>query len=151
MSGYPFLFLQPLIPETDALGHVLKFFPQIEYKGLKTLHRFGLGPFCRFYVTPLEVAGVYLLASNSEILYIGETCNLNQRFNNRSYGSYGFITPAACYHGGQSTNCKINHLVLQQFEIGQPVLLYFLQTNDHKRIERELLKLFHTPYNVKDN
>ena len=151
LSGYHFLFIQSLIPDTDALGHALKFYPQMKYKGHKPLHRFGLGPFCRFHITPLNLAGVYLLVSNDKILYIGQTRNLHQRFNNRCYGSYGFITPSACYQGGQSTNCKINHLVLHHFEIGQTLLLYFLQTTEHKRIERELLQLFHTPYNVKDN
>ena len=113
------------------------------------LHRFGLGPFCRFSITPLDIAGVYLLVSDDEILYIGETCNLNHRFNTRSYGSYGFITPAACYQGGQSTNCKINMLVLHQFEMKQPLMLYFLKTNEHKRIEKELLHLYKTTFNSK--
>lgn len=111
------------------------------------LHRFGLGPFCRFLITPLDLAGIYILVAQNEILYIGETCNLNQRFNNRCYGSYGFISPNACYKGGQSTNCKINMLVLQQFEIGHSVKLYFLMTAEHKHIERKLLHLYKTPFN----
>jgi hypothetical protein len=96
------------------------------------------------------VAGVYLLVCNGELLYIGETINLKRRFNDRRYGSYGFISPAACYVGGQSTNCKINHLVLQLFEAGHPVLFYFLQTLEHKRIEKELLLHFYTPYNRRE-
>ena len=88
-----------------------------------------------------------MLVSSGDVLYVGETCNLHQRFNNSRYGSYGFITPASCYVGGQSTNCKLNHLVLQQFEARLPVLLYFLQTREHKRVEKELLLHFCTLYN----
>ena len=90
-----------------------------------------------------------LVDENDEILYIGQTCNLRQRFNNSNYGSYGFITPAACYEGGQSTNCKINHLVLKYFEAGTPIRLYFLKTLAHKLVEKELLSEFQTPYNKK--
>lgn len=114
------------------------------------MHRFGLGPFCSFSIHADNVPGVYLLVSNRELLYIGQTSNLYQRFNNRVLGSYGFITPQACYEGGQSTNCKINHLVLQQFEAGSPVMLYFLQTEEHKQLERKLLRHFKTPFNIKD-
>ena len=149
MSGYCFHFIQPLIPETNSLGLALKFYPHKLYKGYRKLHRFGLGPFCSFSVNADNVPGVYILVSNGELLYIGQTCNLNQRFNNKVFGSYGFITPNACYEGGQSTNFKINQLVLRKFEAGEPVLLYFLPTLEHKRIEKELLH-FHTPYNSRE-
>ena len=143
-------FVQLLIPETDEQGQVIKFYPQrrYKYKRDKKLLKQGTGAFCRFSIDAEEDAGVYVMTDeNDKILYIGQTCNLCQRFNNSSYGSYGFITPAACYEGGQSTNCKINHLVLQHFEAGRPVLLYFLPTEEHKRVERELLQYFSTPYN----
>ena len=144
-----FRFIQTLIPENDEHGRVIKFYPQEQYryKQHRKLHKYGSGAFCRFSVMTDNVSGVYLLVADSALLYIGQTCNLNQRFNNKSYGSYSFITPAACYEGGQSTNCKINQLVLRQFEIGQPVLLYFLPTHEHKRIEKELLQHFSTPHN----
>ncbi len=91
---------------------------------------------------------MYLLTDGDRnILYIGETRNLRQRFNNSRFGSYGFITPAACYVGGQSTNCTVNRLVLLQFERGHPVQLYFMPTYAHKRIEKELLQHFHPPHN----
>ena len=112
--------------------------------------KYGAGAFCRFSVEADEVAGVYALTDEKfQVLYIGETCNLYQRFNNKSYGSYGFITPAACYEGGQSTNCKINQLVLRYFEKGNPLRLYFMESEFYKQVERELLQCFKTSYNVK--
>ncbi len=95
---------------------------------------------------------MYLLTDgDGNILYIGETRNIRQRFNDSRFGSYGFITPAACYVGGQSTNCKINHLVLKCFEAGNPLRLYFMETSHHKQVERVLLQSFVTPLNVRNN
>lgn len=91
---------------------------------------------------------MYLLTDGDRnILYIGETRNLRQRFNDSRFGSYGHPTPAACYVGGQSTNLRINKLVLKHFEAGNPLRLYFMPTHEHKRIEKELLQHFHPPYN----
>lgn len=95
---------------------------------------------------------MYLLTDGDRnILYIGETRNLRQRFNNSRFGSYGFITPAACYEGGQSTNLRINKLVLKHFETKNLLRLYFMETADHKQVERVLLQTFVTPYNVRRN
>ena len=95
---------------------------------------------------------MYLLTDgNRNILYIGETLNLRQRFNDSRFGSYGFITPAACYEGGQSTNCKINQLALKHYETNNPLRLYFMETSNHKQVERVLLQAFVTPYNVRKN
>lgn len=145
--------MQLLIPDCDTNGKALKFYPQEQYrhKGNRKLHKFGAGAFCRFSVKADDVSGVYLLVDHGEVLYIGQTNNLYLRFNNHTYGSYGFITPSACYAGGQSTNCKINQLVLRYYEDGNTLQLYFLQTGKHKLIERELLGNIKTPYNNKDN
>jgi len=141
-----------LIPETDEQGRAIKFYPQEEYRGNRKLHKYGNGAFCRFSIIAEEAAGVYLLTDGDRnILYIGETRNLQQRFNNSRFGSYGFITPAACYEGGQSTNCKINHIVLKYFETGNPLRLYFTETADHKQVERVLLQAFVTPFNIRRN
>ena len=153
LLGYHFRFVQSLIPETDEQGQALKFYPQelYKHKSHRKLNKFGSGAFCHFSITADNLSGVYLLVADGELLYIGETYNLNQRFNNRSYGSYGFITPAACYEGGQITNCKINKLVLKHFEAGNPLRLYFIETEEHKQVERVLLQSFVTPFNVSNN
>ena len=154
LLGYRFKFVQSLIPETDEQGRAIKFYPQELYrhKNDKKLLKQGTGAFCRFSIDAEEVAGVYLLTDGDDnILYIGETRNLRQRFNNSRFGSYGFISPAACYEGGQSTNLRINKLVLKHFETGNPLRLYFMETSHHKQVERVLLQTFVTPYNVRRN
>lgn len=149
LLGYRFSFVQAIIPECDESGHAIKYYPQNEYKGNRKLHKYGDGAFCRFSIHTDNVAGVYLLICEGELLYIGQTCNLNQRFNNSRFGSYGFITSVACYTGGQMTNCKINQLVLKYFEEKTPLQLYFLPTSRYKEIERFLLSHISTSFNEK--
>ncbi len=148
VCGYPFRFLQELIPLCEN-GKVLRFYPQRQYgnpKGLPLSHH-GAGPFCRFSVRAPAASGVYLWVCQGEIVYIGETQDLAQRFN----AGYGSISPRNCYLGGQSTNCKMNRVVLDCYEKGTPIRLYFYETADYKRVELELLRRCHTKYNVKDN
>ena len=52
---------------------------------------------------------------------------------------------------GQSTNCKMNKVVLSVVEQGKTVSLYFYITTDHKRVELDLLEEIKTQYNVKSN
>lgn len=148
VCGYPFRFLQELIPLCEN-GKVRRFYPQRQYdnqKGLP-LSRYGAGPFCRFSVRAPAAPGVYLWVCQGEIVYIGETQDLSQRFNM----GYGNISPRNCYLGGQSTNCKMNRVVMDCYEKGTPIRLYFYKTTDYKRVELELLRRYHTKYNVKDN
>ena len=84
---------------------------------------------------------------DNAIIYIGETENLSQRFNI----GYGNISPRNCYVGGQSTNCKMNKIVLELYEQGKIIDLYFYETKDYKSVELDLLRNMKTPYNVKDN
>lgn len=148
ICGYPFRFLQQLIPECNN-GEVVKYFPQKDYRNtanLPLLH-YGKGAFCRFSINASAVAGVYIWVVENEIIYIGETSNLAIRFN-RGYGS---ISPRNCFVGGQSTNCKMNKIVMEYYERHTPVNLYFYETKRYKQVELELLCHYNTKYNVKDN
>ena len=118
-----------------------------ENKNTVPLLENGKGAFCRFVIDAEDVPGVYLWIVDGEIIYIGETKNLRKRFNT----GYGNISPRNCYLGGQSTNCKMNKVVLEYFEAGKQIKLYFLKTDDYKRVELELLSKISTRYNVKDN
>ena len=71
---------------------------------------------------------------------------LNDRFNNE----YGIISPRNCYKGGQKNNCKMNRVVMDCYNSGEPVKLYFLRTNDYKMIEKELIRSLMPKYNEKD-
>ena len=73
--------------------------------------------------------------------------NFQRRFN----VGYGNIEPINCYIGGQTTNWKMNKLVLSLAQQEKYVKLYFHETKEHKRVELELLGKVQTPYNVKDN
>lgn len=74
---------------------------------------------------------------DSKIIYIGET----QSFSNRINNGYGNISPRNCYVGGQVTNCKMNKVVIELYEMSKLVDLFFLPTSDYKRIEKECLTI----------
>lgn len=146
--GYPFRFLQQLIPESEN-GNIREFYPQKDYRNennLPLLHH-GSGSFCRFSIDAPSVAGVYLWVVEDHILYIGETANLRKRFNM----GYGNISPRNCYVGGQSTNCKMNKVVMEYAKMGTPIRLYFYPTDNYKQVELDLLRHISTKFNVKDN
>lgn len=147
--GYEFCYLQQLMPECNTSGCIIKYYPQDGYDNKKNLllSYHGKGTFCRFSINAGDWPGVYLWVVDNRIIYIGETDGLRRRFNM----GYGRIAPRNCYVGGQSTNCKMNKVVLDLYEQGKTVSLYFYNTTDYKQVELELLRKINTPYNVKDN
>lgn len=84
---------------------------------------------------------------DDEIVYIGEGVNLYKRFNM----GYGNISPRNCFMGGQSTNVKMNRLALKITSDGKSIDVYFYETAQHKDLEKSLLRLICTAYNVKNN
>lgn len=148
VCGYPFVFVQELIPE-QTNGKPMLYNPQAQYqnKDHLPLLKHGHGPFCRFHAALPQAAGLYLWVVDNQIVYIGEACDLRRRFST----GYGNISPRNCYKGGQSTNCKMNKVVLQSYMAGTPVRLYIYLTASYKEIELELLGKINTKYNVKDN
>lgn len=148
ICGYEFHFIQQLIPECEN-GKVKEYYPETQYENTfqKRLLPEGKGPFCRFSVHVQPLCGVYAWVVDREVIYIGETANLQLRFNN----GYGMISPCNCYIGGQSTNCKMNKIVLECYKNKTPVCLYFYQTDNHKQMEWDLLHRITTRYNKKIN
>lgn len=149
LNGYEFKYLQSLSPERSEDGSIKLFHPQNDYDNIKNLplSKYGSGSFCKFSINADEVPGVYIWIVDDEIIYIGETVNLMSRFNH----GYGVIHPRNCYVGGQSTNCKMNKVVLENVLNNKEVKIYFYQTPDYKAVEFYLLKNLRTKYNVKDN
>ena len=149
VCGYEFRYLQDLLPQCNEAGNILKFFPQNDYLNTKNLPLsfHGEGAFCRFSIKAEDCPGVYMWVVDEQIIYIGETVGLRKRFNM----GYGNISPRNCYVGGQSTNCKMNKVVLGLYEQGKIVKLYFYNTTDYKRVEIDLLRNISTMYNEKDN
>ncbi|MDA2934803.1 GIY-YIG nuclease family protein [Acidobacteria bacterium AH-259-D05] len=147
-NEFEFNFLGYIEPERDDHGEVREFRPQNRYTNSQklALHGFGAGPFCRFRVPIKESAvGVYILTIDDEIVYIGECANLQSRFGSTGYGA---IQPRNCFHGGQSTNCKINHAILTQAKRGKEIKLWFHKSADRKTVEERLIKLYQPPWNT---
>ena len=149
LCGYEFDYIQDIVPQRDKLGKVIEYAPQNDYtnKDGKRLHYYGSGSFCKFKIAAVNQPGVYIWVVDNQVIYIGETANLTKRFNT----GYGNITGVNCYEGGQTTNCKMNKVVLNLSKEEKNVKLYFFKTVNHKEVELELLRNISTKYNIKDN
>lgn len=139
LLNYDFEYVQDLNPVLDSSGEIEEFSPQENYKKKNQLelNKYGEGSFCRFSVHAKwsGVSGVYAFFIDDTLAYIGQALDLAQRFNT----GYGIISPRNCYVGGQSTNCKINKLVLNSVKCGRKVSVYFHMTHNFNEIERELI------------
>lgn len=101
-------------------------------------NRYAAGPFCVFYLREApNAAGVYALTVGNEVKYIGECEDLRRRFSPKGYGS---ISPRNLHSDGQSTNCKINALVLAAYKAGQSVSVWFAPLGARRKsVESKLL------------
>lgn len=134
----PFRFIQNIEPVLDSKKKPRLFTPQKKYKNKNNLplHKYGNGPYCAFRVpTAYHCPGVYVFQVGEQIKYIGKCDDLAQRINN----GYGNISPRNCYERGQSTNCRINQLVLKSCEQGELIKLFFLDAKYNKDVVEEYL------------
>lgn len=100
--------------------------------------------FCKFSIDKKHnKSGVYIWIIGDEIIYIGKAKNLAKRFNQ----GYGRISPRNCYAGGQSTNCKMNHMVYEMCKQGKKIDICFMPTDKYDKIEKYLLEKIETKYN----
>jgi hypothetical protein len=143
-----FNFISFITPERDIYGKVREYSPSSRYlnrNGLP-LNKWGQGPFCRFRIEndrSLNLFGVYAIVGKSnEVYYIGKctgpTSTLAKRFNN----GYSIISPRNCFQGGQSTNCHVNHLILEATSIDNTLSLFFFMTEtgtEASDLEAELI------------
>jgi len=88
---------------------------------------------------------VYVLTLDGQPVYVGKCRNLAERFGPRNYGA---IQPKNCFLGGQSTNCRVNNLVLLHARQGQQLELWFHATADAAPVERDLIVKIRPPWNV---
>lgn len=137
-GGFSFRFICKINPKKDNHGNFEEFFPQLRYeKQQKKLHKYGKGPFCKFSIpSRLNEEGVYLLLIDEKPVYVGEC----ESFSNRWNTGYGNISPRACYEGGQSTNCRINNLILTAKKNSSNVELYFFEIFDRFGLEADLIQ-----------
>jgi len=148
LLDYEFEYIQELAPVKNIDGKIKLFHPEEKYNNVKNhkLLSVGTGPFCHFSINPkwASVSGVYAFYFDDELRYIGQCLNFAQRFNM----GYGTISPRCCYEGGQSTNCKMNKVVLAAYENGQKVDLYFYASPDYDRVEFDLIQNFKPRHNT---
>lgn len=144
---YNFKLVCEINPDVQN-GRIFKYNPKDayeNYKGLR-LNKYGNEMFCRFKIPrDLPYEGVYYLAVNEKVMYVGECVNLSQRYNM----GYGNISPRNVYKGGQSTNCKVNANILKVVESGGKIYLYFYQTNDRHNVESALVNAYQPAWNSK--
>jgi hypothetical protein len=159
ISNMEFQFVSLLVAERDSYGHIIEYLPATRYNNTKhyPLNAWGEGPFCHFRLEPKswEVLGAYAITDESDkVLYLGKctgrTSTLAKRFNN----GYGSIQPRNCYKGGQSTNCRINHLVLGKNKSGNKLRLFFHETNNGQEagdLEGNLIRqIGKPPWNINE-
>ncbi len=147
ICGYCFVYVCDIVPRRDKeKGDVFVDHPQSRYANLKglSLHTEGTGPFCKFQIPSKNSReGVYALLVNGDVRYVGKCNNLSQRFNQ----GYGNISPRNCFEGGQVTNCRVNHCILEATRQGDRIELYFLETRASDSVERHLLSGLLPPWN----
>lgn len=146
IGGFPFTYICDIHPEEESSGSVKIYLPQSRYRNSEhlPLNQYGRGPFCKFKIpNNHHQCGVYALVSEETVMYIGETIDLSRRYNL----GYGIISPKNCFVGGQETNCRINHLILQLIQNGKRLSLWFYPTAKHKEVEGKLQASIHTPWN----
>ena len=134
-------------PERDPDGALLEFTPQSRYASVATmrLNRYGSGPFCRFYLEGLpQTSGVYVVTVDNVSVYVGVAVNLAKRWGPAGYAN---ISPKACYENGQSTNCKVNKLILRAARDGCQIDLWTLENPDPAPIEARLIRRLDPPWN----
>jgi hypothetical protein len=143
--GLQFKPVREIEPVRDAGGRIIKFMPQARYRDAANtpLHQYGTGPFCEFRVDTTCGEGVYAFVVADEVKYIGECEHLASRIN----AGYGNISPRNCFKGGQSPNCRVNALILDEAERGHQITLWFCSTRNRKAVEADALRAVQPPWN----
>src|SRR3989344_4229697 len=137
IGEYRFHKICDIRPVQNGSGAVSEFLPQEQYINEQNLalNKYGVGPFCKFKIpNNHHTSGVYAIVVDGNIKYIGECQNLSSRYNM----GYGNISPRNCFIGGQETNCRINNLILNATKSGALISLWFMESEDYKKVEMEL-------------
>jgi len=139
IDNYEFEKICDIVPHLDQNGKPIEYFPQNDYenKNNLALHNYGNGPFCRFKIDSVNLGktGVYVILVDKKIMYVGECEDLYSIY---SVG-YGNISPRNCFQGGQSTNCRINNLILKSYKAGSKIELYFIISENRFLVEHDMI------------
>ena len=135
-----FVWVARIQPKTRKDGTLWTCMPQKRYANAaqKPLNPHGAGPFCRFDVDDLpDASGVYAVTLNGRLVYVGIAKNLKQRWGSQGFGR---ISPGNCYVRGQSTNCKVNHAILQAVQQEQIVDLWIYEMEGPRALEKHIIQ-----------
>ncbi len=141
LNGYSITKSVHIKPKKTHNDDIEQFEPQSRYckAHLKQLNKHGAGPFCQFVAVGLpSKPGIYVVTVNGELRYVGKTSDLAQRWGSQGYG---VISPANCYQGGQSTNCRINNEIFLAAQADQRIKVWFREEDEGEldSIERKLI------------
>ena len=149
--GLNFKKIDKIKPEISN-GKIITYRPQKDIDRKKyPLNKYAKGEFCNFKILPhwQEKAGLYIFMLKNKEKYVGECDDLFYRMYD-----YGRITPRKCHKDGQSTNCKINRLILKNTDKGFVELWFHctkqMTRKNRKIIEKKLIDLLSPPWNGRD-
>ena len=147
--GVQFQRICQIIPDHDNKGLIIEHAPQPRYakRDVVKLNRYGSGVFCNFRISKKEKnrVGVYIICINDNPVYVGKCKDFEKRFN----AGYGSIQPRNCYRKGQETNCRVNKLILGACKKQSNVEIWFHETSDREKIERDLIAKIRPEWNLK--
>lgn len=149
LDGIRFTTPVEIVPGKTPNGHVRAHLPQSRYRkaNAKALNLYGAGPFCRFMTAGLPPAsGVYVLTVDGLPTYIGKAANLAQRWGTQGFGT---VSPANCFTGGQSTNCRINHEIFKAARSSRCIQVWARQERDPSHMETRLIRAIKPPWNIR--
>lgn len=125
-AGYEFEHVGEIEPERDARGDVVPHLPDVGQG--KQLHRYGLGPFCRFRIAKgWSCGGVYVIECKGLVCYVGKCHDLE-----KIWYRIGRISPSARYERGQQTHCMNNGLIFNEVVQGGKVNVWFCAIEDEE-------------------
>ncbi len=148
-NTYVFNFFETLEPDVDYTG-AIETYDYKDYEVGGKRNKYGKGLFCHFSLKREETGACayFWLRENgnpnelNDRFYVGQTDDLQQRFYN-----YGHISPSDCMEDGNSTDCKMNKVLLKHKKVD----LYVCPTKNPKKVESEILETIATLYNEKEN
>ena len=151
VEGHKFECLGKIDVQRNVDGTVKVFMPQSRYDNKKNLplNKYGKGPFCKFKIGKgIKSAGVYFILCEDDIRYIGQTINLEGRWNSNGYGG---ISPRNCFKNGQETNCRLNNLIYESQISHEELFLWYCSLINEKskldEVEHSLISKFQPIWN----
>lgn len=137
LCGYAFERVCDVEPDRTEGDAVEICVPQPAYdrRDERAVHDDGWGPFCSFDLPDegTHRPGVYALAVEGDVVYVGETEDLYDQVAD----GYGRISPANCFEGGQRTNCRLNTEIFRAVRRGDTVSVHLHATDDFAGTEAE--------------